>query len=106
MATILSSNLTPSKKVRSSFGGPPFCLMRCVQAAAALESFSIDSPLKNFVKVIDDERLPESPKSITEDEQVHDKLGELREKFVGEVNLPESTSYCHIFFWIHSDEWS
>lgn len=74
--------------------------MRHMQAAAALESFSIDSPLKSFVKVIDDERLPESPKSITEDEQVHDKLGELREKFVGEVDLPESTSYCHSFEYI------
>ncbi|KAF8351563.1 ribonucleotide reductase small subunit [Amanita rubescens] len=60
------------------------------KAAAALESFSLDSPLKKAVKVIDDERLPESPKSITEDEETHDRLSELRKKFVGDVDLPES----------------
>ena len=67
--------------------------MKCVQAAAALESFSLDSPLKKAVKVIDDERLPESPKSITEEEETHDRLSELRKKFVGDVDLPESMSY-------------
>ena len=67
--------------------------MKCVQAAAALESFSLDSPIKKTVKIIDDERLPESPKSITEGEETYDRLSDLRKKFVGEVDLPESTSY-------------
>ncbi|KAK2466124.1 hypothetical protein APHAL10511_001766 [Amanita phalloides] len=67
---LFSSDLTPSKK-----------------AAVALENFSMNSPLKQ--SLIDDERLPESPKSIDEGEQ-SDRLTELRKKFVGEVNLPES----------------
>ncbi|KAF8631559.1 hypothetical protein AX15_002313 [Amanita polypyramis BW_CC] len=66
-----ASGLTPSKK-----------------AAAALERFSIDSPLKNATKVIDDKRLPESPESLGE--EVLDKISELRGKFVGEIDLPES----------------
>ena len=92
-SNILSSNITPSKKVgcRPAIV-PPLVLIRRVQAAAALAAFSIDSPLKSVVKIIDDERLPESPQSITEGE--HDRVGELREKFVGEVDLPESMSHC------------
>jgi len=65
--------ITPSKKV-----------------AAALQSFSLDSPLKKAVKIIDDERLPESPKSITEEEETRDRLSDLRKNFVGDVELPES----------------
>ncbi len=71
--------------------------MKRVQAAAALESFSLDSPLKKAVKIIDDERLPESPKSITEGEEAYDRLSELRKKFVGEVDLPERMSYYNPF---------
>ncbi|EAU84682.1 ribonucleotide reductase small subunit [Coprinopsis cinerea okayama7 len=63
------------------------------KAAAALAAFSLESPTKPSKKVsqpiIDDERLPESPKSITEEESV-DELTLLRRKFVGEVDLPES----------------
>ena len=44
-----------------------------------------------------DERLPESPKSITEIEETFDRLSDLRKKFVGEVNLPEGTSYYNPF---------
>ncbi|KAK2459864.1 hypothetical protein APHAL10511_008117 [Amanita phalloides] len=67
---LLSSDLTPSKK-----------------AVVALENFSMDSPRKQLL--IDDECLPESPKSISEGEQ-SDRLNKLRKKFVGEVDLPES----------------
>ncbi|EDR13226.1 ribonucleotide reductase, beta subunit [Laccaria bicolor S238N-H82] len=66
------------------------------KAAAALAAFSFDSPTKVskklFVKLTDDERLPESPDTIGDDEEVDEEaqLRELRKKFVGEVDLPES----------------
>ncbi|KAF8721470.1 hypothetical protein AX14_010335 [Amanita brunnescens Koide BX004] len=62
MTLILSSDATPTKK-----------------AVAALESFSLDSPLKK-----------ESPKNVVKGEQVCSSLGELRTKFVGEVDLHEN----------------
>ena len=68
-----------------------------VKAAAALECFSIDSPLKKTVKIVDDERLPESPESLGDEEQTHDKIGELRKKFVGEIDLPESMFMIFFF---------
>jgi hypothetical protein len=77
-------------------------LITLVQAAAALEKFSLDSPkkavqpespvLRSSKLPIDDERLPESPKSAEGDEEA--ELDELRTKFVGEIDLPESTSHC------------
>ncbi|KIJ97595.1 hypothetical protein K443DRAFT_240300 [Laccaria amethystina LaAM-08-1] len=67
------------------------------KAAAALAAFSLDSPTKVskklFVKLTDDERLPESPDTIGDDDEEVDEeaqLRELRKKFVGEVDLPES----------------
>ncbi|KAH6915022.1 ribonucleotide reductase small subunit [Coprinopsis sp. MPI-PUGE-AT-0042] len=65
------------------------------KAASALAAFSLDSPTKPSKKIaklmIDDERLPESPKSVTEEApQPVDELALLRKKFVGEVDLPES----------------
>ncbi|TFK28848.1 ribonucleotide reductase small subunit [Coprinopsis marcescibilis] len=60
------------------------------KAAAALAAFSIESPSKNVAKkLFDDERLPESPKSVTEEDRL-DELAILRTKFVGDVELPES----------------
>ena len=56
---------------------------------AALESFSLDSPLKK-----------ESPKNVVKGEQVCSSLGELRTKFVGEVDLHESTSHCDSYRYI------
>jgi hypothetical protein len=63
----------------------------------------LDSPTKVskklFVKLTDDERLPESPDTIGDDDEEVDEeaqLRELRKKFVGEVDLPESTCF-HVF---------
>lgn len=43
------------------------------------------------VGLIDDERLPESPKSLVDDaEDIGDELSQMRRRFVGEVDLPES----------------
>jgi hypothetical protein len=69
------------------------------QAAASLAAFSLDSPAKpakNSFKVIDDERLSHSPKSIGEEEEheeppsSEEQLSLLKKKFVGEIELPES----------------
>ncbi|RDB22796.1 Ribonucleoside-diphosphate reductase small chain [Hypsizygus marmoreus] len=63
------------------------------KAAAALAKFSIESPVKSAIKqrLFDDERLPESPKSIGEELRTpEDELEELRRKFVGDIDLPES----------------
>ncbi|KAJ3567786.1 hypothetical protein NP233_g6136 [Leucocoprinus birnbaumii] len=58
------------------------------KAAAALAAFSLETPTKASKKpVIDDERLPESPESVTD---TQGELAQLRKKFVGEVDLPES----------------
>ncbi|KAF8812328.1 beta subunit of ribonucleotide reductase [Phlegmacium glaucopus] len=73
--TPLSPEQTPSKK-----------------AAAAFAAFSFDSPTKpskkDTIKVIDDERLPQSPESLTQDAE--DDILPIRRKFVGDVGLPES----------------
>ena len=47
------------------------------------------------MKLTDDERLPESPDTIGDDEEVDEEaqLRELRKKFVGEVDLPESMCF-------------
>ena len=61
---------------------------RRVQAAAAFANITLETPTKVPKKLFDDAKLPESPKSVTE-EQVDD-LTRLRRQFVGEVDLPES----------------
>ncbi|EKM80389.1 hypothetical protein AGABI1DRAFT_113579 [Agaricus bisporus var. burnettii JB137-S8] len=62
------------------------------KAAAALAAFSFESSNKfsnkTTVHLIDDERQPDSPDTIGDAED--DSLSELRSKFVGEVDLPES----------------
>ncbi|KAF9482504.1 beta subunit of ribonucleotide reductase, partial [Pholiota conissans] len=60
---------TPSKKI-----------------AASLSSFSFDTPAKPTKKLIDDQKLPQSPESQAAD----DELPACRRQFVGEVDLPES----------------
>ena len=67
---------------------------------SGLAAFSLDSPIKElFVKLTDNERLPESPNTIGDDEAV-DKEAQLRElhkNFVGEVDPLESTySISHV----------
>ncbi|KAF5333254.1 hypothetical protein D9611_002183 [Ephemerocybe angulata] len=63
------------------------------KAAAALAAFSLESPSKPSKKaalqLIDDAKLPESPKSVTDVEEV-DTISKLRKQYVGEVDLPES----------------
>ncbi|KAJ3545328.1 hypothetical protein NMY22_g2486 [Coprinellus aureogranulatus] len=59
------------------------------KAAAAFANISLQSPTKVSKKLFDDAKLPESPKSVTEEEDV-DELTRLRKQYVGEVNLPES----------------
>ena len=72
-----------------------------LQAAAALAAFTFESPTKPSKKVIDDERLPESPASLTDVvEDTSDDILSIPRKYVGEVDLPESTcfaSLCRIF---------
>jgi ribonucleoside-diphosphate reductase subunit M2 len=60
--------------------------------------------------LVDDKHLPNSPNTIGADSEHDEKeeiveeaddLEELRKKFVGEIDLPESTSlpsfaYCHV----------
>ncbi|RXW21956.1 hypothetical protein EST38_g3894 [Candolleomyces aberdarensis] len=64
------------------------------KAAAALAAFSLESPTKPSkkapIQLIDDEKLPESPESLTDVEEVQDELTRLRSMYVGEVDLPES----------------
>ncbi|KAF7983881.1 hypothetical protein HWV62_18228 [Athelia sp. TMB] len=69
------------------------------KAAAALEAFSFATPTKAGkmapIHLIDDEKLPVSPDTLPAtsehaDEEEVDDLEELRKKFVGDVNLPES----------------
>jgi ribonucleoside-diphosphate reductase subunit M2 len=54
--------------------------------------FSLESPTKPSAKpaapLIDDERQPESPDTLADPEET--SLDELRKKFVGEVDLPQS----------------
>ncbi|PPQ67823.1 hypothetical protein CVT26_007070 [Gymnopilus dilepis] len=58
------------------------------KAAAALAAFSLETPTKPSKKIIDDERLPESPKSLIDSlDSIHN---EFERKYVGEVDLPES----------------
>jgi len=55
------------------------------QAAAALANIKLESPVK---KVIDDSKRSVSPESVVDEREA---LAELRKKYVGEVDLPEST---------------
>ncbi|KAI6047287.1 ribonucleotide reductase small subunit [Pisolithus marmoratus] len=63
------ASITPSKK-----------------AAAALEAFSLRTPTK---QVIDDSKRSESPDTLVDNASDEDNLETLRQKFVGEVDLPE-----------------
>ncbi|KAI0269174.1 ribonucleotide reductase small subunit [Gloeopeniophorella convolvens] len=58
------------------------------KAAAALQAFSLESPTKPVKKlsIIDDARRSSSPATQSEQEEEMD----LRKRFVGDINLPES----------------
>ncbi|KAF8192482.1 ribonucleotide reductase small subunit [Pholiota molesta] len=68
----------------------PTPLLARRSAAAALAAFSLESPAKPTKKIIDDEKLPQSPESLTEGVDADDELPAIRRQFVGEVDLPES----------------
>ncbi|KAK7049620.1 Ribonucleotide-diphosphate reductase (RNR), small subunit [Paramarasmius palmivorus] len=67
------------------------------KAAAALQAFNLESPTKKSTKkavtLIDDKRRSNSPVSLLdeeEQEQEEEDLEELRKRFVGDIELPES----------------
>ncbi len=60
--------------------------------ASFAKQFTLESPTKKLVaKKIDDERRSTSPDTVADESD----LEELRKKFVGEVDLPESA--CSLF---------
>ena len=68
-----------------------------VQAAAALAAFTLESPTKpskkEAVALIDDEKRSQSPESVDDaTDTATDTLPDFRRKFVGEIDLPESSS--------------
>src|SRR5262245_29386782 len=94
LTTVRPSSLTstPSKKVCPSSPllslSYPFC-----QAAAAIEAFSINSPTKPSKKATvkpTDCPHPEVVLATVKEQGSPDDLEVLRQKFVGEVDLPES----------------
>jgi len=61
------------------------------KAAAALQAISLESPIKTVTKptsVIDDARRSLSPDSVIEKDEHQES--DLRKRFVGDVDLPES----------------
>jgi ribonucleoside-diphosphate reductase subunit M2 len=71
----------------------PTCSQTASQAAAALQAISLESPTKPIQKpapVIDDTRRSASP--LSETEKTEDQELDLRKRFVGDVDLPESMS--------------
>jgi hypothetical protein len=84
---------TPSKKVGNHTQSTSTCSHPASQAAAALQAISLESPIKPIrkpVPVIDDARLSLSP--LSETEKSEDQELALRTRFVGDIDLPESTS--------------
>jgi hypothetical protein len=84
---------TPSKKVGDDTQWRSTCSYPASQAAAALQAISLESPTKPVHKpapVIDDARRSTSPLSVTEESE--DRELDLRKRFVGDIDLPESTS--------------
>ena len=67
----------------------PNVILPCLKAAAALQAISLESPVKPTKKptpIIDDARRSSSPDSEVEKIEELD----LRKRFVGDVDLPES----------------
>jgi len=61
----------------------------CFQAAAALAAFSIESPKRPALKIID-ENLPEAPKPTDAPTVEDDDPLDIPRKYVGDLDLPES----------------
>lgn len=91
---------TPSKKVRvfsTCSRRVELCIDTVLQAAAAFEKFSLESPVKKMPKLefIDDRERSTSPQTEETEQQsnaeeVDSELEYLRSQYVGEVDLPES----------------
>ena len=61
------------------------------QTAEIFAAFSLESPVKPMKKLIDDEKLPESPESLTDaPEALDDDPLDIPRKYVGDLDLPES----------------
>src|SRR6266849_5271294 len=92
---------TPSKKVGNDSQRRVTCSKPASQAAAALQAISLESPTKPIQKpapIIDDARRSASP--LSETEKTEDQELDLRKRFVGDVDLPESMSancVSHLF---------
>jgi hypothetical protein len=80
----------PPRRYVPALSGVPYSGSQRVQAAAAFANISLETPTKVAKKLFDDAKLPESPKSVTEEQL--DDLTKLRRQYVGEVDLPESMS--------------
>ena len=81
---------TPSKKVNLNTRPGKYGDLILPQAAAALQAISLESPVKHKVApVIDDARRSASPDSETD--KVDCKEVNDGKRFVGELDLPEST---------------
>ena len=68
------------------------------QVAAAIEAMELKTPTKVSKKsldpfIIDDKELSHSPKSVTDEED----MVELRKRFVGDIDLPESELTLFIY---------
>lgn len=72
-----------------------------VQAAKILAEMALHSPMK---KIIDDKRRSVSPDTVGdgEDDDDEEDVEDLRKKFVGEIDLPESVSLFCVFFFLSS----
>jgi|SRR6267154_4665148 len=84
---------TPSKKVSNDSQCRSTCSQPASQAAAALQAISLASPTKPIQKpaaVIDDARR--SPSPLSDAEKAEDQGSDIRKRFVGDVDLPESMS--------------
>lgn len=64
----------------------PVSITPSKKAAAALEAFSLRTPTKH---IIDDKKRSESPDTLADNVSDEDDLDTLRQKFVGEIDLPE-----------------
>ncbi|KAI6003880.1 ribonucleotide reductase small subunit [Pisolithus albus] len=64
----------------------PLSVTPSKKAAAALEAFSLRTPTK---QVIDDKKRSESPDTLVDNVSDEDDLDTLRQKFVGEIDLPQ-----------------
>ena len=83
---------TPSKKVSNDTRCTFTCSHHASQAAAALQAISFESPTKPIHLVLSSTTLVVLPSPLSETEKAEDRELILRKHFVGDIDLPESTS--------------